>query len=255
MTLGLAASDAGQLARGVAYVRRGYEYSLAKNGAAHPRTFEMRGYLCKGLLDYGDLDAALKECTEAARDAERVAPDNQYLVGKIRMYLGATLRALHRYDEARAELELAEDHVTPPDEALLELALTQKESGHDREALDTLKRSLDEAEKALPPTHSNVIESQMSLAEAQLDAGDVASARALLDRAFDTATRAELSPITRAQLDFDYARVLWKGGPDARARAVELATKARDEYKVALPDTPRWAEQRARVEAWLAHPS
>ena len=81
--MGLAASDAGDLTKGVEYLRRAQQYSIDVNGASHPRTLEMGAYLCKGLVDYGDLEGALHECEETRKKVEQLAADNTELVETI----------------------------------------------------------------------------------------------------------------------------------------------------------------------------
>jgi tetratricopeptide (TPR) repeat protein/predicted Ser/Thr protein kinase len=252
VTVGLAASDAGELARGVEYLRRGYDASLKENGPTHPRTLEMRGYLCKGLIDYGDFDAAYHECDEAVRQAEAAGADNAKLVGKIRMYLGVTLRETKRYDEARKQLEVALANAPERDDVLMEIAELDAAEGRRGEARKLLEKSLEEAEKTLPPEHANVIASMMSLGEQELDDGATAEARALLDRAAAKGEHAELSDIMRAELDFDEARALYATAPADRPRAIDLAKRARDEYTRGAPPTKRWTDEENRIDRWLA---
>ena len=114
-TIGLAAGDAGEIARGLDWLKRGYRYSLDENGPTHPRTTEMRVYLCKGLMDYGDLDAAIVECNAARDEIAKAKEDStKELMGKVDIYIGSALRLLHRYDEAKKELERAKARPCPP---------------------------------------------------------------------------------------------------------------------------------------------
>jgi predicted Ser/Thr protein kinase len=259
VTMGLAASDAGDLAKGVEYLRRAQQYSLEMNGASHPRTLEMGAYLCKGMADYGDLEGALRLCEETRKKVEEVAADNTELVGTIRLYAGEALLLMGHYDEAKKQLELAKAlvHANKMDEVLLELAYVADATGKDNQSLAFFKTSLDAATKELPPEHANVLESEYELANAQLARDLVPDARAILDHAMASLARAEVSPLTAADLQFAYARAVWRTVPadDAsRARAVSLAEQARDGYAKYAPPTLRYQDERHKIEAWLAAP-
>ena len=250
-TLGLAASDAGAFARGVDYTRRGYAFALAQNGAVHPRTLEMRGYVCKALLDFGDEAGALGECTEAVRVAESVSADNGYIIGKIRMYWGASLREAGRYDEARAQLELARPHV---DVAEVEGEVAQLEiaSGHAEQAVATLRKALDAAAKDLPPVHPNVLSSRLALGEALLAVNAVAEARQVLDSALATCAEADVNPMLVADVEFAAARARLRGDSTKKTEARDLAQRARDVYDTSAPKSKRYDAVRARIDKWLA---
>jgi serine/threonine protein kinase len=253
-TLGLAASDAGEFARGVDYTRRGYAFALAQNGALHPRTLEMRGYVCKALLDFGDVGGALAECTEAVHVAESVSADNGYVIGKIRMYWGASLRQAGRYDEARVELDLARPHVDVS-EVEGEVAQLEMASGHADQAVATLRKSLEAAAKDLPPGHPNVVGSKLSLGEALLDVNAVAEAEKVLDDALMTSAAADISPLLIADVEFAAARARLRGDPKSASKkreALELARRARDTYDASAPQSKRYEAERARIDNWLA---
>ena len=49
--LGIAAGDAGQFAEAIDWLQRGVDFATKEFGPTHPRTIEMRAYLCKGLRD------------------------------------------------------------------------------------------------------------------------------------------------------------------------------------------------------------
>jgi tetratricopeptide (TPR) repeat protein len=273
VTYGLAASEAGQLVEGNEYLRRGYALSLHENGDTHPRTLEMRAYLCKGLMDYGDLEGALVECDEARKKVEGVAADSTAVVGTIRFYEGEVLRLMGRYEEAKKQFELAKviAPATKVDEILTELAHVADSMGSN-DALPFFKRSLEQATKDLPPLHPNVLLSELDLANAELQRGLVADARALLDRAMDALPHAELPPLNRADLQFAAARALWRsagapgrpaarpapsGATDAdadamRAQAEALAREARASYRKNAPPTKRYQDALSRIDAWLA---
>jgi eukaryotic-like serine/threonine-protein kinase len=256
VTIGLAAEDAGELEKGLEWLKRGYKYAVDAYGATHPKTLEMRVYLCKGLLDYGDLDGAVAECT-AARDEIAKAPEDatKDLMGKVHVYTGSALRLLHRYDEARKELETAKELAPATDDPVSELALLESATGHGAAAVAYFKSSLAETEKTFPPEHSNVIVSQVELANTELQDGAVADARALLERATASAARAELSPSSRAELDFASARALWRSDPSNGAKAVGLAESARVTLSAHSPPTFRYQNEIHHMEKWLRDPA
>jgi len=147
--------------------------------------------------------------------------------------------------------------VSKTDEVLLELAYVADAAGKDEQSLAFFKTSLDEAAKNLPPEHSNVIESQLELADAELARGMVPDARALLDRAMTALAHADVSPLLRADLQFADARAIWRAVPadDAsRSRAVALAEEARAGYASHAPPTNLYQRALHRIEAWLASP-
>ena len=118
--LGVAAGDAGQYREAIDWLQRGVDFSVKEYGATHPRTLEMRAYLCKGWRDLGEYGKALAECQSALRTVREVSPDNQYLVTRIQLYLGSTLREMKRYADAKKLLLEAQKGVK--DEVLPELA-------------------------------------------------------------------------------------------------------------------------------------
>ncbi len=250
-TLGLAAVDVGQFDRGVEYARRGYDYSLRINGPLHPRTLEMRMYVCRAQIDSGDYDAAETTCKATLQALQRVAGDNEALVGRGRIYLIDVLIGEKKYDEARAQLALATKNGA--DAAAVEdsTARIDAATGHADRALPHFRQALAE-EQDLPAEHPDVIGAKLALGRALLDSGAVAEARTLLDEDLAAAERAELSPIQRAEVEFADARALWESGTATRPRALELARKALDAYAASAPKTRGFGDDRAEIDAWLA---
>jgi tetratricopeptide (TPR) repeat protein len=211
----------------------------------------MRGFVCKALFDYGDFDAALAECTEAVKAAEAQGDDNAFVVGKIRMFWGATLREAGRFDEAKKQLAQAKDHA---DESELgdEIAQIELASGHAKDAVETLRKSLAAAVKDLPAVHSNVITAKLSLAEALFETNDIREARPLIDDALESSAKAELNPLVAADIQFAAARIRLKSNPKSKEEAVALAEKAKATYAAKAPHTKRYDVARAKIEMWLA---
>jgi tetratricopeptide (TPR) repeat protein len=252
-TLGLASSDAGQFEEAIGWLQRGVEYSMKENGYTHPRTLEMRGYLCKGYLDLGQLDRSLAECRGALKTVNEVAPDNKYLSAKIKLYLGATLREMKHYDEAKKLLEDAKADVKPEGEALVELAQIASATGKHAEAVAYFQKSLVEDEKELGPEHPNLVIDLWLLGEAFLKRGDLVQAQKYLVRAHKIAQTADLNPFMVADVELAYAMSIGSD-PARHDEAVKLGEKARDIYKKG-PQTEKFTAESARIAKWLANPA
>ena len=83
-------------------------------------------------------------------------------------------------------------------------------------------------------------------------------ARALLDRAMLALEKADISPLTKADLQFAAARALWRTVPvddAARVNAAALAEAARARYASHAPATKLYQDARRRIEAWIASPA
>jgi serine/threonine protein kinase/tetratricopeptide (TPR) repeat protein len=254
-TLGLAASDAGRYQEAIDYLQRGVDYSMKANGFTHPRTLEMRGYLCKGYINVGDYDRALAECRAALKTIKDVAPDNKFLSSKIELYLGETLRRIKQYGEARSLIEDATPNVkTEGGEALLEMAQLESSTGHHAAALSFFQKSLVEDEKELGPDHPNLVTDLHYLGDAFLKQGNLVQAQKYLERAHKIAEHADLSPLQVADVDFTYAQAMAAADPARRAEAVKLAEKARASYA----KSPRYFkldQDLARFDKWIANPT
>jgi predicted Ser/Thr protein kinase len=254
VTLGKAASDAGQLERGMDYVRKGYERSLAENGELHPRTIEMRGYVVESLLAAGENDAAVTEGRAAIAQAEQGGVDNEYLVGVIRMYLGAALRRAHKLDEACTELRGARAAKADESGIAGEIAEIDVDAGHPELAIDVLRQALDDTQKELAPEHPNVLASQADLGRALLAHGDFAAARVLLDEARAVMAHAEASPSIVADVELSDARALYAAAPAELPQALVLARHARELYAKITPRNAYWDGAVAEADAWIAKP-
>ena len=88
------------------------------------------------------------------------------------------------------------------------------------------------------------------LGQSYLRLGKPAAAVAVLERAMQIRDREEPSIANRSETQFALGRALWESGGD-RARAVALATKARDGY--AKSPGPMASVEVSEVETWLAH--
>ncbi|MDB4965921.1 MAG: Serine/threonine kinase [Myxococcales bacterium] len=248
--LGVAAGDAGQFKEALDWLKRGVDFSLKEFGASHPRTLEMRAYLCKGLRDVGEYGKALAECQSALRTVRDVSPDNQYLITRLQLYLGSTLREMKRYDEAKTLLLEAQKGVK--DEVLSDLAQIASASGDRKGALAYYKKALEDDSKQMPPFHPDLVVDRMMYAESLLADGQLEPARAQLEAAHKVLND-DMSPFTVADVQFDYARALWLTQPDQRPRALSLARSARATYAELAPKTEHFQATVAKIDRWLAN--
>jgi len=209
----------------------------------------MRAYLCKGLRDLGEYGQALAECQSALRTVREVSPDNQYLVTRIELYLGSTLREMKRYDEAKKLLLDAQKGVK--DEALPDLAQIAAATGDEKSALAFYKKSLDDDEKQLPKDHPDLVGDRMMYAETLMAMGQLEPARAQLEQAYKVLND-DMSPFTIADVSFDLARVSWLTRPNERPKALQLARSARQIYADSAPKTERYQSTLAKIDKWLA---
>ncbi len=108
-TLGIAASEAGAVVEAIRWLEQGVELSRsAENGADHPRTLEMRAYLCNGLSELGDYKRAAAECSDALARLQKSAPDDKLLIARLQLYNAKAESKLGHIDPARVLLEAAE---------------------------------------------------------------------------------------------------------------------------------------------------
>ncbi|MEP6859608.1 MAG: protein kinase [Deltaproteobacteria bacterium] len=255
-TLGIAASEAGEPAEAIHWLERGVELARDENGADHPRTLEMRAYLCHGLNELGDFDRAAGECRDALARLQKIAPDDTALISRLQLYLADAATSLHHLDEARPLLEAA---AANGDEEI-KLAAKSELSGLGGKKSDA-KAAIAEHREALAettkvfapfnPHHPNILAERLELGKALLDHGDGAPALAELTKADEDADPTEMSPLTLAQIRFARAQAVMKVTKD-RDKARQLASSALELYRQHAPDTARFHEDRATIETWLA---
>jgi serine/threonine protein kinase len=254
--LGIAAGEAGEPLEALRWLRQGVERARREFGDDHPRTIEMRAYLCKGYLDVGDDARAADECRDALARLLVVAPDQKPLAARLNLYLGSAFAGLGQRDEARAALTAAEADDDVKGEALTELAELDARARDWRASAAHARESFDADAKLFQPGHPNLVADAMMLAQALLEGGDAPGAVAALDPAAAAMDATEVNPMFVAEVRFTLARALWDGRPAERGRARALAEQALDGYVTRAPDTPRFRESRKAIEAWLlAHPA
>lgn len=255
-TLGLAASEAGELTDAIHWLERGVELSRAENGADHPRTLEMRAYLCHGLNDLGDYARSRTECRDALARLQKVAPDDRALIARIQLYVGEAEVGLHHIDDARALLEAAaaSDDGEIKLEAQADLGALRNHEGNTVAAIAEHRHALAETIKVFEKFnahHPNIIAERHALGSALLDHGDPAAAVAELTRADRDAEVDEISPIELAGLRYARARALVQSRGD-RGLAKRLADDALAIYTRSAPDTEKFRAARTSIEAWIA---
>jgi len=256
-TLGIAASEAGEPAEAIHWLERGVELARDENGADHPRTLEMRAYLCHGLDELGDYDRAAGECRDALTRLQRIAPDDKALIARLQFYLSDAATSLHHPDEARPLLEQAA--ANGDDEIKLAAKSQLSELGGGKKsdvkaAIAEHRAAVAETEKIFAPFnphHPNIIAERLELGRALLDAGDNAGALAELTKADEDSDPTEMSPLALAQIRFVRAQAVLQATHD-HDKARQLAGSALELYRQHAPDTARFHDERATIEAWLA---
>ncbi len=256
--IGLAATDAGELAEAITWLERGVELARAENGADHPRTLEMRAYLCHGLNELGDYERGAGECRDALTRLQQSAPDDHALIARLELYLADAEVGRHHPDDARPLLEAASK--TDSEEIRLaaktQLASIATDRGgsaaaatvaQQREALaDTIKTF-----GAFNPHHPNIIASRHELGTALLLHDEAKAASVELATADTDADAAEISPLELAEIRFARSRALVRSNGD-RELAKKLAADALAIETRVAPDTERFRIKRKEIETWLA---
>jgi tetratricopeptide (TPR) repeat protein/predicted Ser/Thr protein kinase len=256
-TLGLSASEAGDLVDAIHWLERGVEMSRAENGADHPRTLEMRAYLCHGLNELGDYARSAKEAGEALETLQRVAPDDVALVDRLRLYLAEAESQLGNADHARELFELVAKSSNEElrIEAGAELASLAGQRGDTAAAVAQLEATLAatiEGFGPFDPHHPNIVASRHELANARLAAGDAKGAAADLATADAEVDPDEISPIELAELRFARARAVAALKPPDLALAEKLARDALALFRERAPDTERFTVRVQSIEKFLA---
>ena len=191
---------------------------IRRHASAHARDARVS---VQGMARLGEYGKALSECQSALRTVREVSPDNQYLVTRIQLYLGSTLREMKQYADAKKILLEAQKGVK--DEVLPELARDRERDRRSRRARSTTTRSRSTADdKELPATHPDLVGERTMYAETLMAMGQLEPARAQLELAYK-ALNDDMSPFQLADVSFDYARALWLTRPDEHGKALQLA--------------------------------
>jgi tRNA A-37 threonylcarbamoyl transferase component Bud32/tetratricopeptide (TPR) repeat protein len=256
-TLGTAAAEAGDFSGAISWLERGVQMSTEENGADHPRTLELRGYLCHGLNEQGDYARASRECTEALDKLQRVAPTDKLLIARVEEYLGDAEAELGHEAHARELLEAAR---TNGDEeiqgdAAATLGALAGSHGDSAKSIAEQRTALAETIKIyepFSPHHPNIIAARHELGSALLDAGRISDAATELAKADDEVDPEQISPLELAQLRFARAQAVAKLPHPDLELAHRLATSARDLYVQHAPDTEGFRKRRTEIDTFLA---
>jgi tRNA A-37 threonylcarbamoyl transferase component Bud32/tetratricopeptide (TPR) repeat protein len=256
-TLGIAATEAGEPAEAISWLEKGVELARADNGPDHPRTLEMRTYLCRGLEELGDYKRAVAECGDALERLQKVAPDDKQLIARLQQYLADSYKDLGNNAAAKPLYEAAivngEDEVKlSARQQLAEIAGEAK--GDPKSAIAEHRAAVDELEKTFGqfnPRHPNIISGHFELGGVLLASGDAKGAVAELTNADTNTDITETNLLQLAQLRFTRAKAMIAAKMD-RTEARKLVESALDLYKQHAPDTERFRKERAAIEKWLS---
>ncbi len=224
-------------------------------GPEHPDVARLRGNMAITLIALGRHEEARQQVERGISLAEKTLGPEHPEVSNLRNTLGTTLSALGRYPEAleqhtRAlairEKALGSEHVLVS-ESLRKLGETLTELGRYREARERILRALAVHEKAVGREHPDRSYALMAQGRLLLAQGLPAEALAPLEQALALAQDGHI----RAEVQFTLAQALWEARSTERARAVALATQARDYWQSIGITT-----ELTRTSQWLAaHPS
>lgn len=255
--LGIAATEAGEPAEAISWLEKGVEIARADNGPDHPRTLEMRAYLCRGLSELGDYDRAANECRDALAKLQKVAPDDKMLIGRLQYYLADAEVGRNDGKAARPLFEAAvqngDEEVKLESRAGLAV-LDGQAKGDSKKSIEEHREALKELEKTFGPfnpRHPNIIMAHHELGVVLLDAGEAKEAAAEFEKADTETDVTEMNPLVLASIKFQRAKALIAANLD-RSLARSLAESALDLYKKNAPETERFKKERAAIEKWLA---
>lgn len=228
------------------YGRRSLRYGAMLINAAIP------------LQELGITDDALADLTEAY-DIFTTTADYPIGTGQVLVNMSNLLWNARRLPQLRQRLDqldsLVQEHNFENTEihslSLLLRARLEQSEGQLEAARAHATQSQKIIGKLFDEMHTRSVDVRTILARVELEAGNHATARRLIERSRE----ADIAiPADRALTSFVLARVLWEadGASDAdRERAVELARSALADYE----NAPAHGHDRSEVQAWLeAHP-
>ncbi|NVB81618.1 MAG: serine/threonine protein kinase [Kofleriaceae bacterium] len=255
-TLGLAATEAGELTEAIRWLERGVELARTENGADHPRTLEMRAYLCHGLNELGDYKRSATECSDALDRLLESAPDDKALVARLQLYLGQAERELEHVARARQLFEAvaASGDEELQIEAKTDLADLSKARGDVTNSVAQRREALAETIAVFEkynPKHPNIVGTRHELGAALLAQGDAAGAVKELSQANADADPDEVNPLELVRLRFALAQAIVAAKGNG-AKAHELAAGAIELHRKVAPSSARFAAERKDMETWLA---
>ncbi len=235
--MGVIFSAQGRGEEAIASYRRALSINEAAFGPEHAKLWLSVTNLGVVLEESGDLVGALELLQRARVIAEKTrAPDHPdmantwFNLAEIDLAQGRPVEARERYERAHAiwqkSLEPGDPKLAVGQIGLGGWYLEQKQY---REALSWLEKARDLREAALGSDHPLVGEVLTRLGQARLGLRQPMKAIADLERAVALGQKDGARAGALEDASFMLARALWESGKD-RARAVELATQARDGY-------------------------
>jgi len=197
---------------------------------------------------------ALAIATKVVDEVERAyGPDHPLMIEAL-LGRGVDLSFSQRNGEARAAfqraLAIAEKRYGPnhPQVATVLRKIAYLElAKHPAEARDEFARALAIETAARGRDTPDVAALYAGLGEAQLGAGDPATAVATLERAFAVWGDSQVAKHLQPQAKYALARALWEANRD-RPRARRLATEARDEL---VANGGPWRARADEIDKWL----
>lgn len=221
--LGIAASEAGEDAEALDYLRESLKLTEKSFGPRHTETLLTRAYLAQGYLRIGDYAAAEREAADAMRVAGDDA-DTKVAKARLALYRGEALLSLHREAEAAPLIKLA---VADPDTRIEAITdeVYLRDRARPRERIEAARKAFEDTKKDFPATHPQTVTAVLDLARACLDAKDTrcaAEAIATLDAGLD---ESEMDPKLVAHVDQVRGEVLL-GNASKRADAIRFLQRA-----------------------------
>ncbi|MGA9520166.1 MAG: serine/threonine-protein kinase [Myxococcaceae bacterium] len=252
--IGEALTNQGRYEEAIAHLRRALSIYEAVYGPEHVSLLSSLRSLGVALEGTGDSKGALQTIERATQIAQRAHPPEHPDMAVAWRHLADAELAQGRTNESRIHFERSVEiakKALGPEHRELALAYIGLGSWHlhkeqFREALTLLEKARDIQDKSLGD-HPHVSRTLTLMGRARLGLGDRERAIPELERALTLAQKEGAPPGTLEEARFTLARALWGLGED-RARAVELATRARDGYA----RQHHHQKDLAKVQAWLA---
>jgi tetratricopeptide (TPR) repeat protein/predicted Ser/Thr protein kinase len=253
----LAASKAtlGDLAQGVAALESARKLAIERIGALHP-TVAVQDTNLAGMYSrlerHDDALAAVQRALASYRaEHGEVHPDigrGLNVLGTVLSARGDDEGALAAYRESLAVKEKATGADPSLAMSLNNIGSVLVRLHRPQEATAEFRRAASIWTDTLGPEHVHVGLALSGLAEALLEAGDIAGAADAIERAETLVKTADVEGLLRARTRFVHARVVLARDRD-RARALELANESLLLYR--STDAPA-SQEIASVETWLA---
>jgi eukaryotic-like serine/threonine-protein kinase len=238
---------------------RALEINKKVLGEAHPEIAQSYNNLAAALGMSGRHDRALDMFESAKAIMEQVYGPEHPKLAMTLGNIGAVHVMLEQYDEALPLLErareifegtLGPDHpyTATSSETIGLVHFYQEDYAR---AMEYHESVLAARRRALDPGHPQLANSLENLARALEKTGAHEHAREHYEQALAIRESADGPPVKLAYARFSLARLLQEMGRE-RARAIQLATDARDAFRTLSEKTPEeHAEALATIDAWL----